>query len=109
MKQLIIIALLLVVTGSFAQNKNTQAVIEVDGVCLMCKARIEKACLSIKGVKSANWDVDTHKLKLFFDDNKATLKTIKSKIAAVGHDTQDIKATPEAYNAIHACCKYRDL
>ena len=109
MKKLIIIALLLTGTVSFAQNKNTKAVIEVDGVCLMCKSRIEKACLSTKGVKSANWDVNTHKLKLFFDENKTNLKTIQSKIAAVGHDTQDIKATSEAYEAIHACCKYRDL
>ena len=44
----------------FAQNKNARASIEVDGVCLMCKDRIEKACIKTKGVKSAVWDVKTH-------------------------------------------------
>ena len=59
---------MLIFTVTFAQDKNAKASLEVDGVCLMCKARIEKACLATKGVKSANWDVKTHELKLFFDE-----------------------------------------
>ncbi|MDG1375335.1 MAG: ATPase, partial [Flavobacteriaceae bacterium] len=51
-------------TTSFAQNKNAKASIEVDGVCMMCKNRIEKASLKTKGVKSAVWNVESHELKL---------------------------------------------
>ncbi|MCF7559067.1 heavy-metal-associated domain-containing protein [Sabulilitoribacter multivorans] len=108
MKKIITIALLFIGTAAFAQNKNAKVSIEVDGVCMMCKARIEKACLSTKGVKSANWDVKTHELKLFFDENKTDLKTIQANIAAVGHDTKELKATDEAYASVHPCCRYRD-
>jgi copper chaperone CopZ len=74
----------------------------------MCKERIEKAAIRTKGVKSAVWNVDTHELKLIYDARKTDLKTISQKIADVGHDTKAIKATDEAYEAVHPCCKYRD-
>jgi len=92
----------------YAQNKNAKATIEVDGVCMMCKTRIEKACLKTKGVKSAVWNVETHNLSLIYDERKVNLETINSKIASVGHDTKTLKATDKAYDALHPCCKYRD-
>ena len=93
---------------SFAQNKNAKATIEVDGVCLMCKERIEKASIKTKGVKSAVWNVETHKLSIIYDERKTNLETINQNIADVGHDTKDVKATDEAYNSVHPCCLYRD-
>ena len=91
-----------------AQNKNAKASLEVDGVCMMCKNRIEKASLKTKGVKSAVWNVESHELKLIFDENKTDLSTIQNNIVAVGHDTKTLKATDEAYNSVHPCCKYRE-
>jgi len=108
MKKLFIVALMMLSISAFAQNKNAKASIEVDGVCLMCKERIEKASIKTKGVKSAVWNVNTHELKLIFDERKTDLATIQSNIAAVGHDTKELKATEEAYNSVHACCRYRD-
>ena len=108
MKKVIVLILMLVGTASFAQNKNAKATIEVDGVCMMCKTRIEKASIKTKGVKHADWNVKTQELKLIFDEPKNSLKEIKKKIAAVGHDTKEIKATEEAYNSVDPCCKYRD-
>ncbi len=93
---------------SYGQNKNARASFEVDGVCLMCKERIEKAAIKTKGVKSAVWNVKTHELKLIYDERKTDLQHIQSTIAAVGHDTHAVKATDEAYDSIHPCCKYRD-
>ena len=109
MKKLIIVTILLL-TGiaSQAQNKNAKATLEVDGVCMMCKERIEKAAVRTKGVKSAVWDVKTHELSLIFDERKTDLSTISSSVAAVGHDTKETKATEEAYNSVHPCCRYRD-
>ena len=95
-------------TLAFAQNKNVKATMEVDGVCMMCKARIEKACLNTKGVKYAQWSVDTHKLSLIYDARKTNINAIQKQIAEVGHDTKDVKATDEAYSKVHACCKYRN-
>ena len=95
-------------TTAFAQNKNAKATIEVEGVCNMCKARIEKACIITKGVKMADWSVETHELKLIYDESKTDLKTIQQNIANVGHDTKEIKAKDEVYEKISACCHYRD-
>lgn len=108
MKNLIVIALILIASTTFAQNKNAKASMEVDGVCGMCKARIEKACLNTKGVKFAQWNVDTHELKLIYDDRKTNIKTIEKQVLAAGHDTKELKATDEAYAKVHPCCKYRD-
>ncbi|MEM5564128.1 cation transporter [Psychroserpens sp. AS72] len=108
MKKVITVIVLLVTTITFAQNKNERASIEVDGVCNMCKERIEKAAIRTKGVKSAIWNVDTHELKLIYDARKTNLDSISRKIASVGHDTKIIKATDEEYASVHPCCMYRD-
>lgn len=108
MKTIVLTLTLLISTISFSQNKNAKASVEVDGVCMMCKERIEKAAIKTKGVKFANWDVKTHELKLIFDESKTNLKTIQQSVADVGHDTKEIKATDEAYNSVHPCCMYRD-
>lgn len=108
MKKLIVLFSLLIASSSFAQVKNATATFDVDGVCGMCKKRIEKACLTTKGVKSASWDIETHALTVFFDERKTDIESIKKNIAAAGHDTGDIKASDEAYNKVNPCCKYRD-
>ena len=108
MKKLIVLFSLLIAGSSFAQVKNATANFEVDGVCGMCKKRIETAAIKTKGVKSASWDIETHKLTVFFDGRKTDVETIQKNIAAVGHDTPKFTATDEAYNSVNACCKYRD-
>lgn len=113
MKKIVcIFSLLLIGFSTQAQSeqvkKNAKITIEVDGVCGMCKKRIETAALKTKGVKFALWNVKTHQLNLIIDERKTTLHTIQKNIAAVGHDSKGFKATDEAYNAVHACCKYRN-
>tara|TARA_B100000795_G_scaffold220980_1_gene175559 strand:+ start:61 stop:432 length:372 start_codon:yes stop_codon:yes gene_type:complete len=109
-KVILIICLLLVGISAEAQKKkkNSKVAIEVDGVCMMCKKRIEKAALNSKGVKFATWDVKTHQLSLIIDENKTDTKIIQKNIAAVGHDSKGIKAKDHIYNGINPCCKYRD-
>jgi len=108
MKKTVLIVFLILSGITSAQDKNAKETIEVDGVCLMCKVRIEKAALKTKGVKSANWDVETHQLSLIFDARKVDLNKIRENIAAVGHDTGDYIATEKAYNSVDDCCRYRD-
>lgn len=118
MKKILLFALLTV--SAFAinaqekqKNKNAKISFEVDGVCGMCKKRIEAAALKTKGVKFALWNVKTHQLNLIMDENKTDVKTVQKNITNVGHDvilTKDKKLTaPEdAYNSVNPCCKYRD-
>lgn len=79
----------------------------VKGVCGMCQKRIEKAAL-ISGVVSATWNQELQQLKVIYKPKKVTLKDIRSAVAAVGHDTDEIKASNEAYAQLPACCAYRD-
>ncbi|MET1258980.1 heavy-metal-associated domain-containing protein [Flagellimonas sp. DF-77] len=102
------LALALSTVVTFAQQKNKKMAFEVDGNCEMCKMRIEKAALEVAGVKFADWNIPSHELTLIVDERKTNAMAIKSAIAAVGHDTKELKATEEAYNKVHPCCRYRD-
>lgn len=99
---------LLFMTVVLAQEKNKKMTFEVDGKCEMCKMRIEKAVLGVTGVKFADWSIPTHQLSLIVDERKTNSMEIKSALVAVGHDTKELKATQEAYDSVHPCCKYRE-
>lgn len=90
-----------------AQEKpKSKAIIEVNGKCGMCKKRIEKAALGVKGVRSATWSSESKELELYLNPKKATALEVEKAIANIGHDTEHVKATDEAYEGLHACCKY---
>jgi len=108
MRTIITILTLFAMTFSYAQDKNARASMEVDGVCGMCKERIETTAIKTKGVKSAVWNKETHELRLIYDARKTNLDSISKNIAAVGHDTKLYKATDEAYEWVDDCCRYRD-
>ena len=107
-------ALLALTLPVVAQRKNAKAQLNVEGICNSCKARIEKAALGVKGVKYAQWNVDTHQLSLVLDESKASTQQVQEAIAKVGHSnslpdgSSKIEATEEDYNKVSDCCKYRD-
>ncbi|MBI5538618.1 MAG: efflux RND transporter periplasmic adaptor subunit [Bacteroidia bacterium] len=80
---------------------------KVNGLCEMCKDRIESTAKKISGVNSADWKTETKMLKLTFDKSKTSLVNIQKAIAAVGHDNGKYKAPDEVYNGLPECCKYR--
>jgi Cu(I)/Ag(I) efflux system membrane fusion protein len=81
---------------------------EVSGNCSMCKDRIEEAALSLQGVNEAEWSEETKVLHISFDHSKVKLADIHMKIAEAGHDTELEKAPDDVYEALPACCLYRD-
>ncbi|PKH49273.1 hypothetical protein CXF68_00585 [Tenacibaculum sp. Bg11-29] len=109
-KIVLVISILLISIATSAQKKkkNAKVFFDVDGVCMMCKSRIEKAALNSKGVKYALWNVKTHQLNLIIDERKIDVSTIQQNIANIGHDTGVFKAPKLAYDNLHGCCKYRD-
>jgi len=92
-------------TSMNSEKGEKETVFKVSGKCEMCEARIEKAALGVKGVKTAEWDKTTKLLKVSFDGNTSK-KDIEKAIADVGHDTPDFKAKDAVYNALPGCCKY---
>lgn len=87
---------------------NTKQNIKVSGNCEMCKARIDKAAKSVKGVSLANWDVNSKVLAVEFDTKKTNLAAIQAAIAKMGHDTEGAKSDAKTYDGLPACCQYRE-
>jgi outer membrane receptor for ferrienterochelin and colicin/copper chaperone CopZ len=94
--------------AQLSSKKDSVASFKVSGVCDQCKNRIEKS-LKIKGIKTAEWDVDTKMLSLVFDPSKITLDKVYTRLADVGHDTELKKAKESTYKALPDCCHYREM
>lgn len=92
----------------FTKGKVITEVIKVDGVCGMCKDRIEEAVYELPGIKIADWDEYTKELIVRYNKTKVTNDEIQQHVASIGHDTEKYKASDEVYDQLHGCCKYRD-
>ena len=107
---IVIAAIMLISVSSFGQEESSKVKtesFEVDGVCGMCKDRIENAAL-IKGVKLATWDKETQMLKVVYKPSKVSIQEIHEAVAEAGHETKKAKANMDAYNKLPDCCKYKD-
>ena len=107
MKKLLLLSLFVISISVNGQNqKNKKSNFEVVGNCEICKKRIEKAALSLKGVKMATWDIPSNILSVTYNSNKILLDQIQSTIANVGHDTPIFRAPDDVYNELPMCCIY---
>lgn len=79
----------------------------VSGVCGQCKTRIENAAF-IKGVKWAQWDVETGVLSVIYRSDKVEPDAVHKAVARAGHDTEKFRAPDEVYSRLPRCCAYRD-
>ncbi len=95
-----------------AQNERLPKVmtdtLEVNGVCKMCKARIEEAAMYERGVKFAEWTADSQQLVVIYKTKRTSSQQICEAIAKAGHNTELVQASDEAYEKLPGCCKYRD-
>lgn len=89
---------------SFAQKTKTET-IPVSGNCGMCETKIEKAAKEA-GASTAEWNAGTKSLTVKYNSSSTNAAKIQQAIAKVGYDTRDFKATDEAYDKLHGCCKY---
>ena len=87
----------------FAQTKTET--LKVSGECGSCKKKIESAAKKA-GASYAVWDVDSKELTVKYNSTTTNNAKIQNSIAGVGYDTQDFKATDEAYNKLDGCCQY---
>ena len=107
----LILLFFLVINSTSAQIFNNKKYIEetfeVLGNCDMCKKKIQNAAIKLRGVKKAIWSTEEQRLTIKYNPEKISLEKIKHSIADEGYDTDDIKATQEAYDNLHYCCKYK--
>ena len=83
MKYLIIV-LLFVSSLCFSQGNNLKSQkvsFNVKGVCEMCKDRIEKGTLKLKGVKYVKWDIISNNISLIYNSKKIKLDDIHKEIS----------------------------
>ena len=80
--------------------------IRVNGLCGMCKTRIEKS-VKIEGVKRAQWSKTTRILTVSYQPSLITVDSLQHRLASVGHDTDVYKAADSVYSALPECCHYR--
>lgn len=107
MKKFVVVLFTVLPLWAMAQKKDIQKTsFEVDGVCGMCKARIEKTAYKVKGVKTATWEIASHQLTILFDTNKVDIEEVHKAIANAGHDTPTAKAPDEVYENLPLCCLY---
>jgi Cu(I)/Ag(I) efflux system membrane fusion protein len=89
-----------------AEAESAHATLTVQGLCEMCRERIEKAARSSNGVTRASWDADTRLLSLTYDPRHTSVDAVARSVALSGHDAGAHKADADAYNALPDCCKY---
>ena len=78
---------------------------QVNGVCEMCKNRIETA-LDVKGIRLADWNIKTKFCRVKFNSEIISENDIHKLISEVGHDTPIYRAKDKDYNNLYHCCHY---
>ena len=89
----------------YGQKTVVQDTIIVEGVCGMCKSRIEEAAFG-KGVKFVEWTNSTSELAIAYRSDKTSVEEIEARVAKAGHNTQNMKATKKDYESLPDCCRY---
>lgn len=92
--------------SSLAKHGGKEVTFSVSGNCGMCEKKIEAAAISLKGVKSADWNQNTKKITVVYNEKLTNLEAIKTSIAAAGYDTEGRTASKEAYDRLPGCCQY---
>ena len=87
-------------------SDSTTEQFKVYGNCGMCKRTIEGSLNDQEGVNSSIWDKETKIIEINYDPSIISLDEIKMKITAVGYDTEEKRATEEAYKGLPGCCQY---
>lgn len=107
------IAFLLVMVVGIAGATMAQAKKELKKVtistptvqCETCKKKIESFLAREEGVESVNVDYKRKQTKVTFHGDRTNIENIKTAIANVGYDADDVAANPESYQKLPKCCK----
>jgi copper chaperone CopZ len=111
MKKLLLVLSMVagITTVSHAQLKKSSsqtAIIKTPTVqCGMCKKRIEDFMAKEEGVVRTVVDYKRKTTKVTYYTTRTNLENIKTAIANVGYDAEDVTANVESYQKLPKCCK----
>lgn len=90
-----------------AQQKTTaKAEIKTPTVqCDMCKGRIERYLMREDGVTAVKVDIKKKVTGVTWITDRTNIENIKTAIANVGYDADDVTAEETSYKKLPPCCK----
>ena len=93
-------------SGSFAQKGMGKAIIHTPGVMAeVCKTSIENFLVHEYGVSSVKADYRKHTVTVTWYPNRTNIENIKTALANMGYDADDVTAEPDAYKRLPPSCK----
>ena len=103
-----IIALTAFSLSPFAQQKAVlKAVIKTPGVqCEACKTRIENHLAHEDGIVSVKADYRRHTVAVVWVTDRTNIENIKTALANMGYDADDVTADPGAYKRLPVTCQH---
>jgi len=108
--KIITLSLFMLTTFSFpglAQQKSVQkAVIQTPGVlCEACKTKIENRLAHEDGISSVKADYRKHTVTVVWITDRTNIENIKTELANLGFDADDITAEEDAVKRLPPCCR----
>lgn len=95
------------ISFSFAQKATQKAMISTPTVnCEDCKSRIENRLVHEYGVASVKADYRHHNVTVVWITDRTNIENIKTALANLGYDADDVKADPEAYKKLPKTCQH---
>ena len=87
-------------------NASEQMVINTPTIqCGMCQKIIEVGLAKVDGVSNPRVDLKTKKTILLHDPEKTNKQSIEKIVSELGYQANDLKANPDSYADLPACCK----
>ncbi|HTF04356.1 MAG TPA: heavy metal-associated domain-containing protein [Bacteroidia bacterium] len=103
----ILLAVLFLAPAHLAAQKSKHDTVKIktSAECEMCKTKVETEVGRMKGVKSATLDLTTQVLTVTYNSSKTDPGKIRTVIANVGYDADDVKANNRAQKKLPDCCQ----
>lgn len=105
---LLALSMLAFVIAGFSQTKKGSQTVTIKTPtvqCESCKNRIERYLVREDGIQKVNVDYKKKVTKVTFVGERTNIENIKTAIANVGYDADNITANEETYQKLPLCCK----
>ena len=94
------------ITGAAMAQKAEKVIIKTPTIqCESCKERIEKYLSKEDGIAKVKVDYKRKTTAVTYLPSRTNVENIKTAIANVGYDADDVTANEEAYKKLPTCCK----
>ncbi|MFM7838617.1 MAG: heavy-metal-associated domain-containing protein [Chitinophagaceae bacterium] len=104
----LLVATLFVAGMSYGQSQKASETVKIKTPtvqCESCKKRIEKDLLRIDGIEKVNVDFKKKTTKVTYLTDRTNVENIRTAIANIGYDADEVTANGESYSKLPKCCQ----